>query len=181
MNNHSLEISEYFRNKTRVLVFTSYPYIFKFLVIVLNFNGKEFESFSENGILPENHHDFVIYETFNLQKAADFQPNIVLITDEVSAEKAESLLENIVAGGTLIYSEKLDTTIERTLNYFRKLSFEETDFKEGNGSIILNTEIGSIPLNSDDKNLIRNINGIKLLSQQFGVMEEDFYEPMMSF
>ena len=31
------------------------------------------------------------------------------------------------------------------------------------------------------QDLLRNIAGIKLLSQQFGVMEEEFYEPVIGF
>ncbi len=41
--------------------------------------------------------------------------------------------------------------------------------------------MGSIPVNSTDENFLRNIEGIKLLSQQFGVMEEEFYEPVIGF
>ena len=41
--------------------------------------------------------------------------------------------------------------------------------------------MGEIPISTVDENLIKNIDGVKLLSQQFGVMEEDFYEPVMSF
>ena len=47
--------------------------------------------------------------------------------------------------------------------------------------ILISTEMGEIPLASGDANLVKNINGIKLLCQQFGIMEEDFYEAMMSF
>ena len=65
--------------------------------------------------------------------------------------------------------------------FFRKLEFPGTNFLKSNSNFILQTNIGAIPISSTDENLVQNIDGVKLLAQQFGVMEEDFYEPVMSF
>ena len=50
-----------------------------------------------------------------------------------------------------------------------------------NEKLILTTALGEIPLISTDESLIKNLDGIQLLCQQFGVMEEEFYEPVMNF
>ena len=175
------EIFEIAKNKTRVLVLSSVSTVFELFLEVLNFNAKEFDYFSENGNSSNDGNDFVILETSNVENAEIFHPNIVLLTDEFPTEKFEILLKNIVSGGVLIYPESFEDAILNSENYFRKLPFSESEFQNLNGSITLKTEIGSIPVNSSDENLLKNIDGIKFLSQQFGVMEGEFYEPVMSF
>ncbi len=175
------EIFGYSQNKTRVLVYSSHPSVTKLLIQVLDFHGKDFDFFFENGFSKNSENDFVILETSDSKKASDFQPNIVLISDEISSEKAELILPNIISGGILIYAKNIENAVENTENYFRKLLFTESEFRRNGDSYVLTTEIGSIPLISNDENLIKNINGIKLLCQQFGVMRDEFYEPVMSF
>ena len=87
----------------------------------------------------------------------------------------------MIQGGILIYPEKFEETAQNSENYFRKLTFGKSEIQNLNGAITLKTEMGSIPVNSTDENFLRNIEGIKLLSQQFGVMEEEFYEPVIGF
>ena len=81
----------------------------------------------------------------------------------------------------IVEGEKEEETINEAENYFRRLSFSDAETKPDNSQILITTEMGEIPLGSSDANLVKNINGIKLLCQQFGIMEEDFYEAMMSF
>ena len=81
----------------------------------------------------------------------------------------------------MVYPENMEETVDEAENYFRKLSFSNAEFKTEGEKILISTEMGEIPLASGDANLVKNINGIKLLCQQFGIMEEDFYEAMMSF
>jgi UDP-N-acetylmuramate: L-alanyl-gamma-D-glutamyl-meso-diaminopimelate ligase len=67
------------------------------------------------------------------------------------------------------------------LHYFRKLPFEPAVFQKNNEQYVVASELGAIPVNFRDENVLLNLEGIKLLCQQFGVMEEEFYEAVMSF
>ena len=175
------EISAYSQHKTRVLSYSPYPKTAKLVLHVLDFFGKNTDFILANGKSKTADCDFVILETSDLQKAADFKANIGLISDEMGSGNLTSILKNITAGGILVYHENMEETVDEAENYFRKLSFSNAEFKTEGDKILINTEMGDIPLASGDANLIKNINGIKLLCQQFGIMEEDFYEAMMSF
>ena len=175
------EISAYSQHKTRVLIYSSYPKTAELVLHVLDFFGKNTDFILSNGKSKTADCDFVILETSDLQKAADFKANIGLISDEMWSGNLTSILKNITAGGILVYHENMEETVDEAENYFRKLSFSDAEFKTEGDKILINTEMGDIPLASGDANLIKNINGIKLLWQQFGIMEEDFYEAMMSF
>lgn len=168
-------------NKTRVLVLSSQPSVAKLLLAVLHFHEKDFDFYLEDGSFENSDNDFVILESSDLAKAASFEPNIVLITSEISDDKVSSVIEKITPGGVLVYYSHLSDIAEESNNFFRKLEFTGTDFLKIGSAFTLRTNIGEIPISTSDENLIKNIDGIKLLSQQFGVMEEDFYEPVMSF
>lgn len=175
------KILEESKNKTRVLVLSSQPSVTKLLLEVLNFNQKEFDYYLENGDHSNSHNDFVIFETSDAEKATLFEPNIALISSEISGEKIIPVLEKITAGGVLVYHSGISEIVDQSLNFFRKLEFIETKFQKLGNAFTLQTNIGAIPISSSDENLIQNIDGIKLLAQQFGVMEEEFYEPVMGF
>ena len=175
------EITAYSQHKTRVLIYSSYPKNAELVLHVLDFFGKKTDYILANGTSKTTDCDFVILETSDLQKAADFKANIGLISAEMDSENLSLILKNITAGGVLVYHEKREETVSEAENYFRKLSFSDAEFKTEGEKILISTEMGEIPLGSSDANLVKNINGIKLLCQQFSIMEEDFYEAMMSF
>lgn len=175
------EITSYSQHKTRVLIYSSYLKTAELVLHVLDFFGKNTDFILANGKSKTADCDFVILETSDLQKAADFKANISLISDEMGSGNLTSILKNITAGGILVYPENMEETVDEAENYFRKLSFSNAEFKTEGEKILISTEMGEIPLASGDANLVKNINGIKLLCQQFGIMEEDFYEAMMSF
>jgi UDP-N-acetylmuramate: L-alanyl-gamma-D-glutamyl-meso-diaminopimelate ligase len=168
------EISDYSQNKTRVLIYASNPAIAQLVLQVLDFHGKNTDFFLQNGQNETLENDFVVLETSEVQKAAEFRPNIVLMTEDFGDQDLSLLLKNIIPGGVLIYPETSEI-------FFRKLPFSRAGFKKNSETFVLNTELGDLPLLSANENLIENINGIKLLCQQFGVMEEEFYEPVMNF
>ncbi|WHF53099.1 hypothetical protein QGN23_07455 [Chryseobacterium gotjawalense] len=169
------------KNKTRVLILSTQASVARLFLEILQFHGKDFDFYSDNGVFTNSNNDFVIFETSDIAKATLFKPNIVLMSSEISSEQAISVLENIIPGGILVYDSSLAETVEKSLNFFRKLEYSGTSFSKSNSHFTLHTNIGAIPISSSDENLIKNIDGIKLLSQQFGVMEEDFYEPVMNF
>ena len=168
-------------NKTRVLVLSSQPSVAKLTLAVLKFHQKHFDFYLADASFENSANDFVIFETADLEKATSFEPNIVLITSDISDDKINDVLKKITPGGVLVYHSKLVKVVEASDNFFRKLEFTDTDFMKRGATFILRTNIGEIPISFTDEKLIKNIDGIKLLSQQFGVMEEDFYEPVMGF
>ncbi len=175
------QLAQFAKEKTRVLVYSSCSSSAKLFISVLKFNGKNFDFFSENDFITSPENDFVILETSNPEKASAFQPNIAFIAHEIPIGKIVPILPDIISGGVLIFSENIENEIENTENYFRKIPFSKTRFQRNGNSCILDTEIGIIPLMTYDEDLIENINGIKFLSQQFGIMEENFYEAAMTF
>ena len=176
-----LDLLGYSKVKTRVLIYTSDALITQLMIAVLDFYGKNFDYFLQNGSEVHHNNDFVIFETSDVEKAALFKPTIFFISKEIKSATIDSALKNITPGGILIYPGELETTVEECSHYFRKLPFETSLFQKNKSQYILTTLIGSIPLSSTNENLIENLEGIKLLCQQFGVMEEEFYEPVMNF
>ncbi len=169
------------KDKTRVLVLSSQPSVTQLLLEVLYFYGKEFDYYLENGDSKNTNNDFVIVETSDVEKASVLEPNIVLITSELSGAQVVPVIEKITPGGVLVYDSSISETVEQSVNFFRKLEYTGIAFSKNNSNFTLHTNIGEIPILSSDENLIKTIDGLQLLSQQFGVMEEDFYEPVMGF
>jgi len=175
------EIFSSFRDKSRVLIYSKTPSIAKCLVHILDFHQKEFDYIFADNSSSISNQDFVILESNNPEIATDFQPNIVLISTETEAQDLQIIMENIVSGGVLIFPKKFENEVENSNQFFRKLSFDDFEVQEKNGITELQTEMGNIPLSFKDETLVKNLKGIKLISQQFKVLEEDFYEPLMSF
>lgn len=175
------EIFSSFRDKSRVLIYSKTPSIAKCLVHILDFHQKEFDFIFADNSSSVSDQDFVILEGNNPEIAINFQPNIVLISTETDVQDLPLIMEYIVSGGVLIFPQKFENEVENSNQFFRKLSFDDFEVKEKNGITDLQTEMGTIPLPFKDEILLKNLKGIKLISQQFKVLEEDFYEPLMSF
>lgn len=181
MNLSFSEFLHYSAHKTRVLLYTKQPNAAKIFLEILNFYEKDFDVFLANGFMKFEENDFVIFETAAEEEAAQFKPNIVFISQERDLNGTNLIFNTIIPGGILIYPVALETEVEASPNYFRKLPFSKSTFQKIDEKIILSTEIGSIPLQSKDENLVNNLNGLQILAQQFGIMEEDFYEAVMNF
>lgn len=169
------------KDKTRVLIYTSHSPIMRLIIEVLTFYGKEFDFFTENSSSQNEGNDFAIFETADLEKAAAFKANIFFISNEINSKEVETAIKNITPGGVLIYPVALEKTVDECQHFFRRLPFNDSLFQKTIEQFVLSTDIGSIPLITTDENLIKNLEGIKLLCQQFGVMEEEFYEAIMGF
>ena len=175
------EIFSSFRDKSRVLIYSKTPSIAKCLVHILDFHEKEFDYIFADNFSSVSNQDFVILETNTLETVINFQPNIVLISTETEVKDLRIIMENIVSGGVLVFPQNFENEVENSNQFFRKLSFDDFEVQEKNGNIEMQTEIGTIPLPFKDEILLKNLKGIKLISQQFKLLEEDFYEPLMSF
>lgn len=150
------------------------------------------------------HNDFIILEGDEyLSSALDktpkflhYRPNIALISgiawDHINVFKTEQeyteqfikFTESITPGGVLVYNQEDDTVkeiAENAENYFRKMPYRTPVYSVKNGSTSLETEMGEVPLKIFGRHNLLNLEGARILCSQLGILEEDFYEAMMSF
>lgn len=165
-------------DKTRVLVTGNTPGISELLTKIIDFCGKDVDYIFANGNSRSEGSDFLILELNDASAAGNFKPTVVFIATEDSTDDFSEVLRNIVAGGILIYNENdgnVANVVDSSENYFRKLPYVKPETK-GN---YLKTEMGDIPVKFHPK-IMAQIDGARLFCQQFGIMEEDFYEGLAS-
>lgn len=152
---------------------------------VANFLGREID-FVKNGeqmITQEN--DFIIFEVDEENtKFLKYKPNIAYFCGTPkNLDIFQQFLETITSGGVLIFSEDdevLTTPIENASNYFRKIPFKKPQLQTAGNQILIDTDFGKIPLNFSE-NQIPYVEGSRLICQQLGIQEEEFYEALISF
>ena len=178
---------------------------------VLNFHNKEIdymvgaqlEGFDCMVKITEDT-DFMILEGDEYLSSADdrqpkflhYHPNIALISgiawDHINVfktfddylEQFRKFTESITSGGVLVYNEEDEEVVkivENCQKYFRKLPYKTPEYSIREGKVYLKTSMGEIPLSVFGKHNLLNIEGAKLICQQLGIMEEEFYEAIMSF
>lgn len=151
-----------------------------------------------------NTNDFVLLEGDEyLSSALDprskfllYQPNIALIsgiawdhinvfkTFEDYIEQFKKFVETITPGGVLVYNEEDEEVVkvvENAENYFRKIPYKTPKYKTVGNTVHLQTDMGDIPLSIFGAHNLLNMEGARLICQQLGIMDEEFYEAMMSF
>lgn len=125
-----------------------------------------------------------------------YQPNIALISgiawDHINVfktfddyvEQFRKFVASITPGGVLVYNEEdaeVVKVVESAENYFRKIPYHTPDYEIVNGIVNLKTDIGEIPLSVFGKHNLLNMEGARFICSQLGIMEEEFYEAIMSF
>jgi len=127
-----------------------------------------------------------------------YKPNIALISDieqeNINTPEAfgkyinkfQEFVNSITAGGVIIYNQEdveVVKIIENTSNYLRKIPYKTPNHEIINNQINLLTDMGKIPLDLTifDIDNLQNVEAARHLCQQLGVMEEEFYEAIMSF
>lgn len=184
-------IFEATKNKTRVVISgdEKRSEITSIILHVLRFNDVQTDI-----IIGDNHekttlsaeNDFVIIEAKPNENLENLCANISLITDishDENVENYRKLINKITAGGVLVFNEANKTLAdlaENSENYFRKFPYQKpaTTFK--NDMIYLETELGNIPLKNSDLELVNHIEGAKYICQQLGILEESFYEALLT-
>jgi UDP-N-acetylmuramate: L-alanyl-gamma-D-glutamyl-meso-diaminopimelate ligase len=125
-----------------------------------------------------------------------YQPNIALISgiawDHINVfktfddyvEQFRKFVASITPGGVLVYNEE-DTEVVKVVlsaeNYFRKIPYKTPEYEIVNGIVNLKTDMGEIPLSVFGKHNLLNMEGARFICSQLGIMEEEFYEAIMSF
>lgn len=125
-----------------------------------------------------------------------YQPNIALISgiawDHINVfktfddyvEQFRKFVASITPGGVLVHNEE-DTEVVKVVlsaeNYFRKIPYKTPEYEIVNGIVNLKTDMGDIPLSVFGKHNLLNMEGARFICSQLGIMEEEFYEAIMSF
>lgn len=125
-----------------------------------------------------------------------YQPNIALISgiawDHINVFKTfedyqhqfHLFIESIVSGGVLVYNEEdknVTHLVDQSSNYYRKIPYQTPKYKIVSGQVYLETDWGEVPLLIFGTHNLLNLEGAKQICQQLGVMEEEFYEAIMTF
>lgn len=125
-----------------------------------------------------------------------YHPNIALISgiswDHINVFKTfeeyldafRIFIKKITSGGILVYNEEDENVVklvEEAENYFRKMPYKTPNYEIKNGKTSVETEMGNVPLKIFGKHNLLNLEGARLVCNQLGILDEDFYEAMMSF
>src|SRR5690606_15573772 len=88
------------------------------------------------------------------------------------------------AGGALIYNsedENLVEIVDKNEKSLKKFAYTTPEFHISDGVSYLETEDGPIPLEIFGRHNLNNLEGARLICNQLGIMDEDFYEAIQSF
>lgn len=165
--------------------------------------GAQLDGFDRMVHLTE-HNDFIVLEGDEyLSSPIDrrpkfhlYQPNIALLsgiawdhinvfpTFENYEEQFQIFVDGIVTGGSITYNEEdeaVKRVVEATENTIRKFAYRTPDYHVKDGTTLLDTPEGEMPIEIFGKHNLNNLAGAKWILQQMGVDEEDFYEAISSF
>lgn len=165
--------------------------------------GAQLEGF-DTMVKLTNHNEFIILEGDEyLSSPIDlrskfllYNPNIALISgiawDHInvfptfSEYKAQftAFINSISQGGVLIYNEEdqeVKNVVEKSENYLKKFPYHTPKYTIKNEKVYLLTDQGEIQLSIFGKHNILNMEGARLICNQLGVQDEDFYEAIISF
>ena len=156
---------------------------------VLNFHNVQAdfiigENYEKASLSTEN--DFVIIEAKSSENLENLHANIALITNISNDENIgnyKNFIQKITAGGVLVYNQEhknLTDLAENSENYFRKFSYQKPAYTTKNDIFFLETELGEIPLKNSDLEVINHMEGARYICQQLGILEENFYEALLS-
>lgn len=165
--------------------------------------GAQLEGFDVMVKLTEDN-DFMVMEGDEyLSSALDrrpkillYRPNIALIsgiawdhinvfpTFENYVHQFELFTESITNGGALIYNSEDEEVVkiaEASQNALKKFPYQTPEHFIEDGITYLQTVEGPIPLEIFGKHNLNNLEGARLICNQLGVMDENFYEAIQSF
>ncbi|MGI9652940.1 UDP-N-acetylmuramate--L-alanine ligase [Chryseobacterium sp. RLHN22] len=125
-----------------------------------------------------------------------YQPNIALLSgiawDHINVfktfddyiEQFRKFVASITPGGVLVYNEEdaeVVKVVESAENYFRKMPYKTPEYEISNGKVLLKTEMGDIPLSVFGAHNLLNLEGARHICHTLGIMDEEFYDAIMSF
>jgi len=125
-----------------------------------------------------------------------YQPNIALVsgiawdhinvfpTYENYVDQFRIFMNSIINGGALVYNEE-DTEVKQLAEAIeipiRKFPYTTPAYSIEDGSTLLDTPEGEMPIEIFGAHNLSNLAGAKWICQHMGVDEDDFYEAIASF
>src|SRR5574343_1564852 len=125
-----------------------------------------------------------------------YQPSVALLsglnldhinvfpTFENYVQQFETFVNQITKGGILIYNEE-DATVKKVAeaseNTIRTLPYHTAAYTVENGTTLLETPEGAMPIEVFGAHNLNNLAGAKWVCQCMGVDEADFYEAIATF
>jgi len=125
-----------------------------------------------------------------------YKPNIALLsgiawdhinvfpTYEIYLEQFKIFVDSIVSGGIIVYNQEdpeLLSIVDETKNHIRKHPYYTPDYRIENGTTILDTPEGDMPIEVFGAHNLNNLAGAKWICQHMGIDEDDFYEAVATF
>lgn len=125
-----------------------------------------------------------------------YQPNIALLSgiawDHINVfptfdnyvDQFRIFTNLITKGGILVYNEE-DPTVKQVAeeceNQIRKIAYQTPEYSVENGTTLLETPDGSMPIEVFGAHNLNNLAGAKWICQCMGVDEAEFYEAIATF
>lgn len=125
-----------------------------------------------------------------------YQPNIALLsgiawdhinvfpTFENYVDQFRIFTNLITKGGILVYNEE-DPTVKQVAeeceNQIRKIAYQTPEYSVENGTTLLETPDGAMPIEVFGAHNLNNLAGAKWICQCMGVDEAEFYEAIATF
>lgn len=125
-----------------------------------------------------------------------YQPNIALVsgiawdhinvfpTFENYAEQFQLFVDGITNGGVVVYNQddfEVIKVVNKSPNPIRKLPYKTPKHYIEDGVTYLETQDGPVPLEIFGKHNLSNLEGARMIINQLGIMDDDFYEAIQSF
>lgn len=156
--------------KTRVLLLDTNSESADLLLRILDFHGIQTATSAEAAETG----DFLVQYTANAEAVSTAKPNILFAGSSCTDDMLSAAVPFISDGGVLIFPAPFADCNWETSTFFRKLTYEAPILIS---SDMMESPIGPVPV-SFPTAAIENIIGLQLLAQQFGIMEEPFYESL---
>ncbi|MDA7567799.1 Mur ligase family protein [Flavobacteriaceae bacterium] len=125
-----------------------------------------------------------------------YKPNIALLSgiawDHINVfptydnyvEQFKIFVDSIVEGGSINYNEEdaeVKQVVEASTNTIRKIAYKTPEYRVSDGSTLLETSEGLLPVEIFGKHNLNNLAGAKWICQHMGIDEDDFYEAIATF
>lgn len=165
--------------------------------------GAQLEGF-DTMVKITDHNDFMVIEGDEyLSSPIDrrpkfhlYKPNIALLSgiawDHVNVfptyknyvGQFEIFLNEITNGGAIVYNEEdseVKQIVETSTNHIKKYPYGTPSHKVENGTTLLETPEGFMPIEIFGKHNLSNLEGARWICQLMGIDADDFYEAIASF
>lgn len=125
-----------------------------------------------------------------------YKPNIALLSgiswDHINVfptyknyvEQFTIFINSITNGGIIVYNQEDDEVkrlVEQSEHTIKKYPYKTPNYKIENGTTLIDTPEGEIPLEIFGKHNLQNLAGAKWICQHMRVGEDEFYEAIASF